>query len=63
MEGDRHLFLSFDGYPMTESTVQKICYRSASRAGLGCTSIRTAFVTHSLPGCCALEPTYGRCSG
>jgi hypothetical protein len=31
---DRHLFLSFDGYPMSESTVQKICYWHSKRTGL-----------------------------
>lgn len=34
VEGDRHLFLSLDGYPMTESTVQKICYRLSKRSGV-----------------------------
>jgi integrase/recombinase XerD len=34
IEGDRHLFLAFDGFPMTEATVQKICYRHSKRTGL-----------------------------
>ncbi len=34
LEGDHHLFLAFDGYPMTEATVQKICYRHSKRMGL-----------------------------
>jgi integrase/recombinase XerD len=34
VEGDRHLFLAFDGYPMSEATVQKICYRHSKRTGL-----------------------------
>jgi len=34
VEGDRHLFLAHDGYPMKESTVQKICYRHAKRTGI-----------------------------
>lgn len=34
IEGDRHFFLSFDGHPMTEGTVQRMCYRLAKRCGV-----------------------------
>ncbi|HEX6797180.1 MAG TPA: tyrosine-type recombinase/integrase [Ktedonobacterales bacterium] len=34
LEGDRHLFLSFDGYPLREMTLQKICQRLSKRIGV-----------------------------
>lgn len=34
LAGDRHLFLSFDGYPLREMTVQKICQRLSKRIGV-----------------------------
>ncbi|MGZ3666743.1 MAG: tyrosine-type recombinase/integrase, partial [Ktedonobacterales bacterium] len=34
IEGDRHLFLSLDGYPMSEGTVQKMCRRHSRRTGI-----------------------------
>ena len=34
VKGDRHLFLSFDGYPLGEMTVQKICQRLSKRIGV-----------------------------
>jgi site-specific recombinase XerD len=32
--GDRHLFLSLDGYPLTEGAVQKMCRRYTKRTGI-----------------------------
>lgn len=34
LAGDRHLFLAFDGYPLREATVQKICQRLSKRIGV-----------------------------
>ncbi|HEX6542000.1 MAG TPA: tyrosine-type recombinase/integrase [Ktedonobacterales bacterium] len=34
IEGDRHVFLSLDGYPLSEATVQKLCYRLSRRTGV-----------------------------
>jgi integrase/recombinase XerD len=50
VEGDRHLFLSLDGYPMTEATVQKICYRLSRRTGvhLHCHRFRHTFAVQML---------------
>jgi site-specific recombinase XerD len=33
LEGDRHLFLSVDGYPLTASAVQQVCRRLSKRLG------------------------------
>jgi integrase/recombinase XerD len=33
LEGDRHLFLSVDGYPLTASAVQQVCRRLSQRLG------------------------------
>jgi integrase/recombinase XerD len=49
-EGDRHLFLALDGYPMTEATVQKICYRLSRRTGvhIHCHRFRHTFAVQVL---------------
>lgn len=49
-EGDRHLFLSFDGYPMREMTVQKICQRLSKRIGvhIHCHRFRHTFAVNML---------------
>jgi integrase/recombinase XerD len=48
--GDRHVFLSLDGYPMQESTVQKICYRLSKRTGvhIHCHRFRHTFAVQML---------------
>ena len=50
VEGDRHLFLALDGYPMTEGTVQKICYRLSRRTGVHvhCHRFRHTFAVQML---------------
>jgi integrase/recombinase XerD len=50
IEGDQHFFLAFDGYPMTESTVQKICYRLTKRTGVHvhCHRFRHTFAVNML---------------
>ena len=34
LDSDRHLLLAFDGYPLREATVQKICQRLSKRIGV-----------------------------
>ncbi len=49
-EGDRRLFLALDGFPMTEATVQKICYRLSRRTGvhIHCHRFRHTFAVQML---------------
>ncbi len=50
LEGDRHLFLSLDGYPLTEATVQKVCARLSRRTGVHvhCHRFRPTFAVNML---------------
>lgn len=50
LPGKRHLFLSFDGYPITEATVQKICARLSKRCGvhIHCHRFRHTFAVNML---------------
>lgn len=50
LEGDRHLFLSLDGYPLREATVQHICARLTKRIGvhIHCHRFRHTFAVNML---------------
>jgi integrase/recombinase XerD len=47
---DRHLFLSLDGYPLTEATVQRLCARLSRRTGVHvhCHRFRHTFAVEML---------------
>lgn len=48
--GDQHVFLSLDGYPLREGTVQKICSRLSKRTGIHvhCHRFRHTFAVNML---------------
>ncbi len=50
IEGDRHFFLSLDGYPLQEGTVQRLCTRLSSRIGvhIHCHRFRHTFAVNML---------------
>jgi site-specific recombinase XerD len=49
-EGDRHFFLSHDGYPLTEGAVQRLCTRLSSKSGIHihCHRFRHTFAVNML---------------
>jgi len=50
IEGDRHFFLSLDGYPLQEGTVQRLCTRLSGRIGvhIHCHRFRHTFAVSML---------------
>jgi integrase/recombinase XerD len=50
VEGDRHFFLSHDGYPLTEGAVQRLCTRLSRKSGvhIHCHRFRHTFAVNML---------------